>query len=477
MKQQFTGRESTRQIDRPTAASRSHARPRWIGRSFFVHRRARQCFFALLFLVASLCTTSTTGQATDTQIKGPLTGQSFRAGCPRGSYLVGFSGRAGNWIDQIAPVCAPVSLDKKTFGGRSVGPIVGTSTGGSPQQSTCQSDAALTYFTFWWIVGDDGQKKFVEGINGSCFKTSGEPSLYTAFGHYEPGKAFDVFLKSRPDPDDSTCPRNEFATGFHGRAGQFINALGLICGPLVPLNPGALPASQAASITTAKPTAPTITSPRNNQILVKAKSVFKIEPSPYLTGTSVLLQLTWLNPPAHLKKYSFFQYEAPMSLIGGKNGIDTPDANLYPGTWRMIARINAPKVSDWSLPVQFEYSLQSPALASKPSQASPKLNLPALPPQGKSSTGINVHGCIANFVSRLAGPNDFVCVTPESHQRVQQENATAASRVNPKGAYGPNTCITGYVWREAFNGDVVCVTPQVRALVRQENELAANRRH
>lgn len=84
--------------------------------------------------------------------------------------------------------------------------------------------------------------------------------------------------------------------------------------------------------------------------------------------------------------------------------------------------------------------------------------------------------CNPGFVPRMAGPTDYVCVTPESSQRVQQENATAASRRNPKGgAYGPNTCLTGFVWRGAFAGDVVCVTPEVRQVTRQENELSSSR--
>jgi hypothetical protein len=46
------------------------------------------------------------------------------------------------------------------------------------------------------------------------------------------------------------------------------------------------------------------------------------------------------------------------------------------------------------------------------------------------------------------------------------EGGVAASRIDPAGAYGPNTCIDGFVWREAFAGDVVCVTPARREAVR-----------
>ena len=84
--------------------------------------------------------------------------------------------------------------------------------------------------------------------------------------------------------------------------------------------------------------------------------------------------------------------------------------------------------------------------------------------------------CRMGFVWREAGPGDLVCVPPGSRSRAAQENAYAASRVNPYGSYGPQTCISGFVWREAFAGDRVCVTPAIRDLVRSENLMAASRR-
>ena len=103
----------------------------------------------------------------------------------------------------------------------------------------------------------------------------------------------------------------------------------------------------------------------------------------------------------------------------------------------------------------------------------PSLNSKVLQKSPNPIAKVTSNQCAQGFVRRQAGANDNICVTPESRQRVAQENASAASRVDLKGAYGPNTCITGYVWRDAFNGDVVCVTPAVRALVRQENQRAA----
>ena len=67
-------------------------------------------------------------------------------------------------------------------------------------------------------------------------------------------------------------------------------------------------------------------------------------------------------------------------------------------------------------------------------------------------------------------------MVPASRARAQQENALAASRVDPFAAYGPNTCLAGFVWREAFAGDVLCVTPDIRTLVRDENTNARRTR-
>lgn len=83
--------------------------------------------------------------------------------------------------------------------------------------------------------------------------------------------------------------------------------------------------------------------------------------------------------------------------------------------------------------------------------------------------------CASGYVWREASPRDYVCVTPESRARARQENAQAASRVDPNGAYGPQSCRPGFVWREAFDGDLVCVTPEARAQVRQENAQASAR--
>ena len=83
--------------------------------------------------------------------------------------------------------------------------------------------------------------------------------------------------------------------------------------------------------------------------------------------------------------------------------------------------------------------------------------------------------CVSGYVWREANPSDHVCVTPDVRTRTAQENAAAASRVDPAGAYGPNSCKQGYVWRNAYQGDAVCVSPGIRDDDAADNAAAASR--
>ncbi|WP_188855247.1 hypothetical protein [Aureimonas glaciei] len=86
--------------------------------------------------------------------------------------------------------------------------------------------------------------------------------------------------------------------------------------------------------------------------------------------------------------------------------------------------------------------------------------------------------CAEGFVWREAGPNDHVCVSPETRDQARRDNAEAASRVQPGGgAWGPDTCKQGYVWREAFGpADHVCVAVETRTTARNDNRQAGERK-
>lgn len=100
-------------------------------------------------------------------------------------------------------------------------------------------------------------------------------------------------------------------------------------------------------------------------------------------------------------------------------------------------------------------------------------DLPVASPQASAAPDMS---CKPGFVWREARADDLICVPPDSRAQIASENAAAASRTDPNGAWGPATCLPGYVWREAFEGDVTCVTPDRRAAVKAENAAAASRR-
>src|SRR6266849_270797 len=81
------------------------------------------------------------------------------------------------------------------------------------------------------------------------------------------------------------------------------------------------------------------------------------------------------------------------------------------------------------------------------------------------ATDFGSEACREGFVWREAcGPNDHVCVTPETRTQAAQDNSQAGARRRPGGGdYGPDTCLPGYVWREACGPqDHVCVAPGTR---------------
>src|SRR5262245_1001356 len=93
---------------------------------------------------------------------------------------------------------------------------------------------------------------------------------------------------------------------------------------------------------------------------------------------------------------------------------------------------------------------------------------PARPHQASASPK---PGCKPGYVWRQAHRNDYVCVTPESRERVAWENRHWIVHT----LQGGNACAPGFVWRGAFLGDLLCVSTDVRAAVREENLLAESR--
>ena len=290
-------------------------------------------------------------RASDAEIRGGPGGKPFRFTCDDGSYLVGFEGVVGDWIDRIRPLCAPWSPTERSLGKAQAANVsFGDSSGGRfPFKERCPNNYIIVNLSMTFTYNDDSDL-FLDELSMDCSRVGGPPDSRSvdvrSLGGYQSG----AYIRH---PRLSWCGDGEAATGVRGRSGRFVDALGLVCGP------------------------------------------------------------------------------APQPI--------TADARNGPG--------------------------QQPTT----------LDRKILQPRSKVGDALGATECIVGYVPRLARPSDDVCVTPESHARVIQENATAASRRDPNGKYGPNSCIKGFVWREAFAGDLVCVTPEVRQSVRQENALASSR--
>jgi hypothetical protein len=83
--------------------------------------------------------------------------------------------------------------------------------------------------------------------------------------------------------------------------------------------------------------------------------------------------------------------------------------------------------------------------------------------------------CRAGYFWRLAVPDDHVCITGETRDKVAVDNQLAPSRTKNGGPYGADTCVEGFVWREAVPADHICVTVDTRRQTAEDNAQASSR--
>ena len=198
--------------------------------------------------------------ATDLPPSGNTGGNAFRAECPKGAYLVGLQGKAGEWVDRVATLCAPWLHASQAFGSASVGPSFGDSRGGNVTFGNCNKgnirNQAVLSVSVTLIRGNN---PFVNNVAAQCIAlgTPAPPSNFV-FGSSSPPSG-SLLKDPTVGPWKQTCPAGEVASGIHGRAGLFLDAVGLICRPFPPkpplpfeskVNPNAIAPSQGpASLT------------------------------------------------------------------------------------------------------------------------------------------------------------------------------------------------------------------------------------
>jgi hypothetical protein len=196
-----------------------------------LHRKS-SCLAALaVAFLAALAPLSSQAGATEFPADGYRGAAQRAALCADGSYLVGFKGRAGAWIDQIQPLCAPM-LEGGRVGNRKRLAAYGGKGGDTTFERYCPKDEIINATQVELLTVE----RTVFQVRFSCF------SVRT-------GRVNPEFFAARPDKNGfhrgyRLCPSGELAAGMKINYGRHVNGLGLICKEVVV--PAAAPATQPA---------------------------------------------------------------------------------------------------------------------------------------------------------------------------------------------------------------------------------------
>jgi hypothetical protein len=185
----------------------------------WLNQRAGGVIFGALCL--ALLSASPVRAAQEFPLYGGPGGGAFRFDCPSGHFMVGAKYRAGSWLDQIAVICAkigPLGLDYDP-----IGPAFGGNGGNVSRIETCNLNQVITGAA----VLLNSSNKFVKEIDFGC--RSPYNGSYRSIIVGSPASIF---------PDHyQLCRNGEAITGIQGRAGLFIDAIGMICGALPEIAP------------------------------------------------------------------------------------------------------------------------------------------------------------------------------------------------------------------------------------------------
>lgn len=345
------------------------ASARWVPPGW---KPAAPCHRSLLavVLLVSLCFWPFLSSATDLELVGGPGGNLFRAECPQGSYLVGLAGRTGEWVDRIAPICAPWLRGSQAFGSPTIGPSFGASGGGQDRQRTCwESGNKSLAIQSWYVETVRSPNPPVQYVEIHCISLSPAQAI-ALFDFGNPTATAEERVTKGPYPHG--CRPGEIASGFRVRAGLFIDSLGLICAP-TPARVGAPAGKLATPLVQAPPSSMplnpqarnlrvpddlfVITKPVAQERVVQGQLLIAALP-PKVGVTNVAeLELRYLDAPAPQK--DSYPY---VTIIA----VDTPKliqgylvapivTGAYPGRWQVRAR-SAMKTppGPWSNPVQFQ---------------------------------------------------------------------------------------------------------------------------
>ena len=181
-------------------------------------------------VLALALTLASSAQATEFPVQGGWGGSYARMMCPAGTYLDGFTGYSGAWIDMLYPKCKRVETNEEVM--IELDAVAkrrfGDSTGGLSTSPTCNRGEAMFALEFT-MTEKHSRPEFVEQIRFYC------ASMTT--NDRRDRRPHQIGKGSRPRQIGSdlfvhfmACPANEWAIGIHGHHGLYVDGLGLICG-------------------------------------------------------------------------------------------------------------------------------------------------------------------------------------------------------------------------------------------------------
>lgn len=330
--------------------------------------------FSLWSLAAVAVAAPQATSATVTQTIGGPGGQSFRLECGAGARLAGFRAQAGSWVDGLGLLCTRP-------GERTMEPVgwVGGQ-GGSVQEVYCSPGSAGLGLRFTFTNGRGLEREYVNAIALSCEKgNSGAVCVDTGEGcstFFDRDAPFSIGINATDlrFPDSISCPVGEVLVGIVGRAGNFLNAVGAICG-----------AGETATAATPE----VIRLDRPSNLSLPRNSLGSGSSSNFPSSSSIGRQASRPSAAAMAAQGSC------LSGFVWREAGPGDDVCVEPA-----ARDRARTENDLA------DARRDPGSAYGPM------------------------GCRSGFVWREAFPSDLACVTPDARSAASQENSLAGARRN-----------------------------------------------
>lgn len=186
-----------------------------------------------LFAVVVACSLSGTvfAQTTVLPVQGGPGGGRFTSNCS-GDFVAGIYMRAGAWLDSIGLKCAAFNSARGTFARPAWNKAFHGGSGGAEQERVCPPNSAVTAIRFGY-TRDGSRPKYIDFVQITCRQVR-PPRNTTSVDCMETGDGCWMFHPGQPNlrSFSQLCPDGQAAIGINGRAGAYVDAIGLICRPM-----------------------------------------------------------------------------------------------------------------------------------------------------------------------------------------------------------------------------------------------------